>query len=266
MLVLVAAVFVISTAPALFADSNAIKIEPNPLIVHYDPSDPPSLDPTPRLHKLTVHLLGPSSFDFTQIGLPTIDIVQKADGAPSAFAHYTLQAQDPYVKLISPTELEIQAIFPPGSTSPAEYGVNKVQARIMVDGGVVFTAYDTIDVVYVAPDTPLPQVNVTTYGDHGSVSPMTQKVDFGITATLQLSPEAGYSTLGIIDNATYSSISNPYTINSVVEDHDVIVVFGKKGEQQNLPPEVQSMMGGAPSHWNTISNAANQAGTTALSQ
>ncbi len=258
MAVLIVVVFILSTAPALFADSNAMNVETDPLIVHYDPSYTP-FDP-PQLQKLTVYL----DFDFTDYPLPRVDIVQQSDRARKAYFHINLP--DDWVKVISPTELEIQAPFPSGEVSPAEYGVNKVQATITVNAGIVYCGIDTIDVVYVGPDTPLPQVNVTAHYGNGTVTPMTQKVDFGETATLKLNPEASYSTLAIIDNGACMSISNPYTINSVVDDHDVIVVFGKKGEQQNLPPEVQSMMGGGPSHWNTISNAANQAGTTALSQ
>lgn len=258
MAVLIVVVFVLSTAPALFAD-NTLNVEPDPLVVHYDPSHTP-FDP-PSLYKLKAHV----DFDFTSWSVgPRIDIVQQSDRARKAYFHINLP--DDWVKVISPTELEIQAPFPSGEVSPAEYGVNKVQATITVDAGIVYCGIDTIDVIYVGPDTPLPRVNVTNvYGD-GSVSPMTQKVDFATTATLQLNPEAGYSTLAIIDNGTCMPISNPYAINAIVDDHDVIVVFGNKGEQQNLPPEVQSMMGGAPSHWNTISDAANQAGTTALSQ
>lgn len=68
-------------------------------------------------------------------------------------------------------------------------------------------------------------VNATVAGDHGSVSPATQAVDYGGTASINITPEAGYHITTITDNGTSMPISNPYVITNVSTDHDVIVTF-----------------------------------------
>ena len=62
-------------------------------------------------------------------------------------------------------------------------------------------------------------------GGGGSVSPATQRVSYGGTATIKISPEVGYEIKSIHDNGVLRPISNPYIIKNVRENHRVVVRF-----------------------------------------
>ncbi len=65
-------------------------------------------------------------------------------------------------------------------------------------------------------------------GGHGSVSPATQSVSFGGTATINITPDTGYEIESITDNGVPKTITNPYKITNVIENHTVVVKFKKK--------------------------------------
>ncbi|MBU4274191.1 MAG: hypothetical protein KJ907_11510 [Actinobacteria bacterium] len=83
----------------------------------------------------------------------------------------------------------------------------------------------TIHVVVVTFDTDRYPVDASVSGGHGAVDPVTQTVDQGATAAINITPDAGYEIATISDNGVAMPISNPYVINNVTEEHDVIVTF-----------------------------------------
>ena len=83
----------------------------------------------------------------------------------------------------------------------------------------------TIHVVVVTFDTNRYPVDASVSGGHGAVDPVTQTVDQGTTASIDITPDAGYEIEMISDNGIAMPISNPYVIVNVTEEHDVIVTF-----------------------------------------
>ncbi len=65
------------------------------------------------------------------------------------------------------------------------------------------------------------------YTGHGSVSPASQKILYGSNASVDLVPNAGYHAAGIYDNGLFKSVTDPYVITGVTEDHEVLAVFEK---------------------------------------
>jgi hypothetical protein len=68
-------------------------------------------------------------------------------------------------------------------------------------------------------------VTAAVEGGGGSVSPATQLVAHGGTATIDITPEDGYRIGGITDNGAPAQVADPYVITDVRQDHDVVVTF-----------------------------------------
>ncbi len=68
-------------------------------------------------------------------------------------------------------------------------------------------------------------VDASVSGGHGSVDPPTQTVSYGGTASVDITPDGSYQIATITDNGVSMPISDPYVINNVTEDHDVVVTF-----------------------------------------
>ncbi|MCR4392919.1 MAG: hypothetical protein NUV31_00955, partial [Dehalococcoidales bacterium] len=68
-------------------------------------------------------------------------------------------------------------------------------------------------------------VNATVNGTGGTVNPATQLVDAGETASINIMPDLGYHIDSILDNGNSMSISNPYIIDNIDADHNVVVTF-----------------------------------------
>ena len=68
-------------------------------------------------------------------------------------------------------------------------------------------------------------VKASVSGGHGSVDPVTQEVDLGSPASIHINPDTGYHIASITDNGMPVPVANPYVINDVREDHDVVATF-----------------------------------------
>ena len=68
-------------------------------------------------------------------------------------------------------------------------------------------------------------VTASVAGGNGTVAPPTQPVGYGGTATIDIMPDEGYYVASITDNGVPVSIDNPYVINNVIADHNVVVAF-----------------------------------------
>ena len=86
------------------------------------------------------------------------------------------------------------------------------QTGTIVNGFTVYQQYD---------------VNASVSGGHGSVSPTTQKVNYGDNATINITPESDYEINSITDNGASKNIANPYVITNVIADHSVVVTFNQ---------------------------------------
>ena len=53
----------------------------------------------------------------------------------------------------------------------------------------------------------------------------TQTVNYGASATIHITPEAGYKIASITDNGASKTIANPYVISNVTAAHNVVVTF-----------------------------------------
>ncbi len=66
-------------------------------------------------------------------------------------------------------------------------------------------------------------------GGNGTVSPATQTVNYGSSASISISPNTGYQIASITDNGTSEPITDSsgetYTINNVSENHTIVVTF-----------------------------------------
>jgi Family of unknown function (DUF5719)/Divergent InlB B-repeat domain len=71
-------------------------------------------------------------------------------------------------------------------------------------------------------------VDAVVAGGHGTVSPVTQQSQYGDSASIDITPEAGYQVASIVDNGLAVTPADPYVIDNVVDDHDVVVTFGLK--------------------------------------
>ncbi len=68
-------------------------------------------------------------------------------------------------------------------------------------------------------------VTASVSGNGGSVSPATQEVALGGTASINITPDAGYRIASIADNGVLQTIADPYVISNVSEDQEVVVTF-----------------------------------------
>jgi hypothetical protein len=69
-------------------------------------------------------------------------------------------------------------------------------------------------------------VDASVIGGHGTVDPPTQTVTHGGKATINITPDVGYETASITDNGVSRPVADPYVINDVTTDHNVVVTFG----------------------------------------
>ena len=100
-------------------------------------------------------------------------------------------------------------------------GVPQAASDPYVISGV--TSWHQVQVVY-AIDTF--GVNAYVSGGHGNVSPANQSVDYGSTATITLTPDAGYHTETISDNGVAQPVTGgTYVINNVTGAHNVEATF-----------------------------------------
>ena len=70
---------------------------------------------------------------------------------------------------------------------------------------------------------------VSGYGGTVSVSPASQPMSSGGTASIAITPRIGYEISTITDNGVLKSIANPYVINNVTSPHAVVVTFKRIG-------------------------------------
>jgi hypothetical protein len=68
-------------------------------------------------------------------------------------------------------------------------------------------------------------VNAEVSGNYGSVSPITQTVNFGTSAVVTITPDTRCHIASITDNGSSVSIANPYIVPKVTADHTVVVTF-----------------------------------------
>lgn len=95
------------------------------------------------------------------------------------------------------------------------------------------------------------EVDARVSGGHGSVAPAHQYVSRKHSAAVNIYPDAGYQIGSIWDNGHSQTISNPYVIQSVKKDHDVVVTFARKsftvtasvdGGHGQVSPATQSVL------------------------
>jgi len=72
-------------------------------------------------------------------------------------------------------------------------------------------------------------VNASAPGGHGTISPASQVVNYGGTATVNITPAAGCHIDSITDNGSPVAIANSYVINNVTGNHNVVVTFEPEG-------------------------------------
>ncbi len=72
-------------------------------------------------------------------------------------------------------------------------------------------------------------VNASAPGGHGTVSPASQTINYGGTATINITPNAGYNIGAITDNGSPVAITSSYVINNITGNHDVEVTFEPEG-------------------------------------
>ncbi len=118
---------------------------------------------------------------------------------------------DASINITPDTGYHIATILDNGASQPAAnpYVISNVQADHTV---VVTFAIDTFTVAASA-------------GSKGSVSPASQVVDYGSSASINITPDAGYHIETITDTGTPQAIINPYVISNVQADHNVVVTF-----------------------------------------
>ena len=68
-------------------------------------------------------------------------------------------------------------------------------------------------------------VTASAPGGHGSVTPLTQKVNHGASASFTVTPDTGYNIASITDNDQPLPVDGPYVIANVTADHAIVVAF-----------------------------------------
>ncbi len=68
-------------------------------------------------------------------------------------------------------------------------------------------------------------VTASVSGIGGQVSPLTQEVALGGTASINITPDAGYHIASITDNGAPQTLANPYIISNVSANQAVVVTF-----------------------------------------
>jgi hypothetical protein len=68
-------------------------------------------------------------------------------------------------------------------------------------------------------------VRASVSGGNGSATPSIQSIAYGSNASITITPAHGYEIASITDNGVLQTITNPYIIENVIEDHLVVVSF-----------------------------------------
>ncbi len=68
-------------------------------------------------------------------------------------------------------------------------------------------------------------VNASISGGNGTVDEIIQLISSGEAATVHINPDGGYAISSIADNGAQAAPANPYVIESVTADHNVVVAF-----------------------------------------
>ncbi|NPV60887.1 MAG: IPT/TIG domain-containing protein, partial [Actinobacteria bacterium] len=79
-------------------------------------------------------------------------------------------------------------------------------------------------------------VTASVSGKGGKVSPPTQKVVEGGTASIDLIPDSGYHAETITDNGEAKQVADPFVIENVQSDHAVVVTFAPDAPPPPPPP------------------------------
>lgn len=109
----------------------------------------------------------------------------------------------------------------------------------IIDNGDYQVVTDPYDMAYTIPAINADHVVSATFklndntvmarvlGGHGSVDPTSQEVTNGSSASITATPDEGYHVIAIRDNSVFVAVQDPYIINSVTSDHDVVFVFAR---------------------------------------
>ena len=68
-------------------------------------------------------------------------------------------------------------------------------------------------------------VTASVIGGYGTATPATQTINYGSSATINITPDTGYQIASITDNGQNVAIVNPYVISNVTATHAVVVTF-----------------------------------------
>jgi len=68
-------------------------------------------------------------------------------------------------------------------------------------------------------------IKASVSGGHGQVTPTEQVVKFGESLLLYITPDEGYNITGIMDNNVSVEIKNPYVLEAIKTNHNVVVAF-----------------------------------------
>ena len=127
----------------------------------------------------------------------------------------------------------------------------------MAAGTVQITVTTLAGTSNALPFTVLPfVVTAVVSGGGGTVSPSSQDLSYGGTATVNITPQEGYGIASITDNGESKAVSDPYYIYGVDRDHAVTVTFAANNYTVACavdPPGSGSVTGaGAYAHGSTV--------------
>jgi hypothetical protein len=161
-------------------------------------------------------------------------------GSVSPFSQSVLLGGNAVVNITSWAGYHIEYIIDNGAFAPV--------SNPYVISGV--SADHNVTVVF---DTDEFDVNATVAGGNGTVSPDTQKVEYGQSASIDITPDPGYSIASIVDNSTPVTPADPYVITNVTMTHNVVVSFeldqfavdaSVDGGHGTVSPTTQQVAGG----------------------
>ena len=106
-----------------------------------------------------------------------------------------------------------------GQVPPGQAHNNVIAIFIPPGRDIQLTATFSLNITY--------QVVASTSGACAlcSVTPDTQSIAANQSATIDISPQPGWAISSIADNGNSVSIANPYVIDPVTDDHNVVVTF-----------------------------------------
>ncbi len=110
------------------------------------------------------------------------------------------------------------------SIAPADFQAHMaaIHAAILLDS----TKLASVTVKQALDEICPPTVTASVSGGNGSVTEATQNVNYGASATIHINPATGYHIASIDDGGAVSPpYANPYVINNVIANHNVVVTF-----------------------------------------